>query len=90
MTAPLRGPAVYMRLSAALWSALGVSEKDLAGIRDPCVRLEKALYGLPRAGFDWYASLGETLTGKLGWSRVPGYDSAYAKPDALLAAYVDD
>ena len=66
LTAPLRGPAVYMRLSAALWDALGVPQSKVADARDPCVKLDKALYGLPRAGFDWFASLDELLTRQLG------------------------
>ena len=63
---------------------------QLEGIKDPCVRLDKALYGHPRAGFDWFATLDDLLTCKLGWDRVPGFDSVYTKNDAMVAAYVDD
>ena len=90
LNAPLRGPAVYMRLPPALWEALGVPCERLSGVRDPCVKLQKALYGLPRSGFDWYAAFHDMLTKQLGWSVVPGYDSVYRKKDALLAVYVDD
>ena len=90
LNAPLRGPAVYMRLTPALWAAMGVPTDRLAGARDPCVRLRKALYGLPRSGFDWYRAFNDMLTNQLGWSVVNGYDSVYQKKDALMAVYVDD
>ena len=58
--------------------------------KDPCVKLDRALYGLPRCGFDWFAAFDKILTEQLGWSRVTGHDSLYAKTDALMAVYVDD
>ena len=90
LNAPLRGPPIYMRMPAHLWDALGVPVEQRANHRDPCVRLERALYGLPRSGFDWFAEFDRILVEDLGWSRVPGHDSLYQKTDALLAVYVDD
>ena len=58
--------------------------------KDPCVKLARALYGLPRSGFDWFAKIDNVLTSKLGWSRMPGVDSVYMKKQAMLALYVDD
>ena len=42
------------------------------------------------SGLDWYATLDSVLTNKLGWGRIAGYNSLYAKDDALMAVYVDD
>ena len=90
LNAELRGPPVYMTLPRDLWVAIGAPKERLAKLRNPCVRLKKALYGLPRSGFDWFASFDGILTEQLGWARITGYDSLYAKADALMAVYVDD
>ena len=90
LTAKLRGPATYMRLPESLWAAAGVARSRRDGCQYPCVKLERAIYGLPRSGFDWFAKVDDVLTSKLGWSRMPGVDSVYTKKQALLALYVDD
>ena len=64
--------------------------QDQGGARAPCVRLKKALYGLPRSGFDWFSHCDSLIVDQLGRSRASGVDSLYAKTDALLAVYVDD
>ena len=90
LNAELRGPATYVRLPSMLWAAAGVSEQARPHYKDPCIRLRRALYGLPRSGFDWLAKIDDLLTTKLGWRRMPGADSVCAKPKDFLALYVDD
>ena len=89
LTADLGGPPVYLRLSPRLWEAAGVQPGVLSGVRDPCLRVRKAMYGLPRAGFDWFAHCDALLVAQ-GWERHAGVDSVYRKTDAMLALYVDD
>ena len=69
---------------------MGGDEHQRSNCLDPCVKLERALYGLPRSGFDWFAKIDELLTDKLGWARLPGVDSVYTKKQAMLALYVGD
>ena len=90
LTAPLRGPATYVRLPRELWGSAGVPTDAAQEASDPCFKLEKAMYGLPRSGFDWFAHCDSMLTGELGWERLRGVDSVYTKRDAVLALYVDD
>ena len=61
----------------------------LSGVRNPCLRVRKAMYGLPREGFDWFAHCDALLVAQ-GWKRHSGVDSVYRKTDAMLALYVDD
>ena len=89
LMADLGGPPVYVRLSQALWSAAGACMGAVAAAKDPCLRVRKAMYGLPRAGFDWFAHIDQVLV-KLGWARHSGVDSVYTKTDAIIAVYVDD
>ena len=89
LMADLGGPPVYMRLTQALWSAAGACMGAVSAARDPCLRVRKAMYGLPRAGFDWFAHIDGVLVA-LGWSRHSGVDSVYTKTDAVIAVYVDD
>ena len=56
LNAELRGPPIYMRLPRNLWESIKAPRDKLASLKDPCVRLKKALYGLPRSGFDWFAT----------------------------------
>ena len=48
----LRGPPVNVRLPPALWEAAGADQALLRSMRDPCLRVRRAMYGRPRAGFD--------------------------------------
>ena len=59
-------------------------------MRDPCVRVKRAMYGLPRAGFDWFAHADEVLVERLGWSRQNGVDSVYHKKNLFFALYAND
>ena len=86
----LRGPPVCTTLPRNLRMAIGTPRESLAKLKNPCVRLKKALCGLPRSGFDWFASFDSILTEQLGWARISGYDSLYTKGDALMAVYVGD
>lgn len=90
LVADLQGPSVYLKLTPELWEACGVPANRLEKLGTPCLRVQKAMYGLPRAGFDWFAHCDSVLVDKLGWERVPGLDSVYKKADAMLAVYVDD
>ena len=56
---------------------------------DPVVKLDKALYGLPRAGFDWYDHF-EHILKELEFESIQGWDSVYKKGEVTLIAYVDD
>ena len=76
LTADLGGPPVYLRLSARLWAAAGVPPSRLSSVRDPCLRVRKAMYGLPSAGFDWFAHCDALLVAQ-GWERHSGVDSVY-------------
>ena len=89
MVAKIGGPPVYVRLTPALWAAPGARAEEVKAARDPCLRVCKAMYGLPRAGFDWFAHCDEVMM-TLVWQRHHGVDSVYSKPDAILAVYVDD
>ena len=80
----LRGPPVYLRLPSEIWQACDVDSDCLSKFRDPCVRVKKAMYGLPRSGFDWYMHCHEILTIKLGWKKVANFDSLYSKSDCIL------
>ena len=90
LVSDLRGPPVYLRLPPEIWQACDVDSNCLSKFRDPCVRVKKAMYGLPRSGFDWYMHCHEILTIKLGWKKVANFDSLYLKSECILAVYVDD
>ena len=89
LMADLKGPPVYLRLPKTLWEASGADRTVLDATRGPCLRVRKAMYGLPRAGFDWFSHCDKALT-DLGWQRHSGVDSVYYKTEAVLAVYVDD
>ena len=89
LMADLGGPPVYMRLPKHLWGMSGVGPHELERFQDPCVRVRKAMCGLPRAGFDWFAYCDTKLV-SLGWKRHRGVDSVYYKQDAIMAVYVGD
>ena len=84
LTAKLRGPPMYGRIPKELRPQEWENK-----FYDPVVKIEKALYGLPRAGFDWYYYFQQILIG-FGWLPVEGFDSVYTKNKCVLAAYVDD
>ena len=84
LTSPLRGTAVWARVPLELRPA------DWKGrYKNPVVRLQKALYGLSRSGFDWYDHFQNLLFSE-GWEEVPEHHSLYWKGSCILASYVDD
>ena len=84
LTATLRGPPMFGRIPQELRPPEWTDK-----YYDPVVKIEKALYGLPRAGFDWYHYFEQILI-SFGWKPVEGFDSIYTKGKCTLAAYVDD
>ena len=58
----------------------------------PCVKLEKALYGHPRAAAYWDLHLKQVLQGDLALELVEGFPSLYfqASTGLLVVVYVDD
>ena len=62
----------------------------LRGMRDPLVRVEGALYGLPRAGFDWDQECTRVFL-FCAWEKVEDCEgSAFHKNGVLAVVYVDD
>ena len=84
LTATLRGPPMFGRIPPELRPSEWANR-----FYDPVVRIEKALYGLPRAGFDWYHYFEQILL-SFSWTPVEGFDSVYTFGNCVLAAYVDD
>ena len=84
LLADLRGPPTFARLPKDLQPTDWKLKYS-----DPVVKLRKALYGLPRSGFDWYYHF-EKLLVSMGWTKVPDWDSLYMRKEAILLAYVDD
>lgn len=82
--ASLRGPRMWARSDPILrppW---------MKSYRDPVVPLWGALYGIPRAGFDWDQHAEYTLV-CLGWVKIQdGEGTTFAKGFLLLCLYVDD
>jgi len=86
----LGGRPVWVVLPPTLWPK---SWKD-KGMRQPVLRLRKALYGLQRSGFDW-AKKAHSVLSNLGWVIIPDVvDAVYVLRDGsrvcILALYVDD
>ena len=61
ITATLRGPPAYVRLSPELWRTAGASPEAVAAAKDPCLRAPRATYRLLRAWFDWLAQCVQVL-----------------------------
>ena len=64
------------------------------GLKQPVLRLRKALYGLQRSGFDW-AKKANAVLSNLGWILVPDVvDAVYTFREGssmcIMALYVDD
>ena len=88
LQAPLGGNATWLRLPASLLDLLPPSACDM---KDPVLKLNRALYGHPRAGSDWDAYFALQLN-NAGWHQVPNEKSLWKSPDSacMLAIYVDD
>ena len=85
LLAKLGGPPTWIRLPR--W-ALPPAARDM---KDPVLKLSRALYGHPRSGGDWDQHLGRILKGR-GWTPVEGVLSLWISPcrKCALAVYVDD
>jgi len=83
LTAPPRGAECWARVP----KEIRPSERE-DNYKNPVVKLSKALYGLPREGFDWYHFFGEQIKQK-GWTLIPGYDSLYMKEECIFGLYVN-
>ena len=61
------------------------------GMRRPCSRLSKSLYGHPEAGGHWERHL-EVIVVRMGGQKVPTHPSCFFFPllKLLLTIYVDD
>jgi len=85
LLAKLGGPPTWIRLPR--WALPAAAQ----GMKDPVMRLHKALYGHPRSGGDWDQHLGRVLRAQ-GWVPVEGVLSLWRSPcgECVLAIYVDD
>jgi len=86
----LGGRPVWVVLPPVLWPKAWHDR----GMKQPVLRLRKALYGLQRSGFDWAKKAHKVLS-SLGWQVVPDVvDAVYilreGKSTCILALYVDD
>mmetsp|Transcript_4370 Transcript_4370/g.10695 ORF Transcript_4370/g.10695 Transcript_4370/m.10695 type:complete len:964 (-) Transcript_4370:161-3052(-) len=87
LSADLGGPPCFGRLPKEMWP------ESWTGMTDPVVRVNKALYGLKRAGSDFSMEARRRLK-SLEWELLPGDLNIYAKSKngrrLLLRLYVDD
>ena len=86
----LGGRPVWVVLPPACWPKAWHDR----GLKQPVLRLRKALYGLQRSGFDW-AKKAHKVFSNLGWQVVPDVvDAVYVlrqgKSLCIMASYVDD
>ena len=86
--AAMTGPPTFVRLPKAWWPS------HWSGYTDPVCRLDKALYGHPKAGDIWHECLAAALA-EQSFRPVEGWPSVFEKdlPDGgimLVIAYVDD
>ena len=86
----LGGRPVWVVLPPAFWP----QDWHDRGLKQPVLRLRKALYGLQRSGFDW-AKKANAVLSTLGWVLVPDVvDAVYTLREGssmcIMALYVDD
>jgi hypothetical protein len=84
----MTGPPTFTSLPKKWWP------QHWQNFKDPVCRLDKALYGHPKAGDIWGAALAEHLKAR-GFSPVEGWPSVFCKDLAdngimVVVAYVDD
>ena len=78
----LKGPAVYVVLPKVIWPACWFDSSGGERLRNPVLRLRKAMYGLRRSGFDWMQHA-ERILVHHGWIPVRDYvDSLFHKKPA--------
>lgn len=58
-------------------------------MKDPCVRVFRALYGLSRSGFDWFQHFASKLR-DLGFKQIESTSSLFSRDGVVVAIYVDD
>ena len=88
LQAPLGGHATWLRFPKGMRHLLPEWAQQL---RDPVVRLLRALYGHPRSGGDWSDYFAKRLREK-GWKEFENEKSLWLSPcsSCMLAIYVDD
>lgn len=83
--AKLGGPQLWARTDPSL------RPPGLKGYRDPVVPLWGALYGVPRAGYDWDQHAEHILVVVLKWSKIEdGEGTTFRRGRLLLTLYIDD
>ena len=77
----------YVRIPRELWPKDWIKR----GLKQPCCKLNKALYGHPEAGGHWELHLKKAIE-ECGGSKVPDHPSTFWFEEAslLLTVYVDD
>jgi hypothetical protein len=83
--ARLGGPRMYARPDRS------ILPNRFRSMRDPVVPIDGALYGLPRAGWDWDQHCDHVFVVLCGWTRVEDAEgTAFTKQGVLAVVYIDD
>jgi hypothetical protein len=83
--ARLGGPTMWARSDPLL------RPRGLRGFYDPVVPLWGALYGIPRAGWDWDQHAENVFVSLLGWKKTEDAEgSTYYRGLLLMTVYIDD
>ena len=79
---------IYMRVPKEFQT------EEMKQVKDPYVRVRKAMYGLPSAGFDFARYTHDKIVNVLGYTPISGFPSMYTKivenEIVILGFYVDD
>lgn len=89
LQAKLNGSPKFLFLPREMWL-----EDWHEKYKNPAVPIDKALYGVPRAGFDWQDHAAQQLE-ENGWTRFKDvqrnlFTQTFAGDQVLLGLYVDD
>jgi hypothetical protein len=86
LTADLQGPPIFAKLGRGL-----MPEHWAKAYSEPVVKVSRALYGLPRSGFDWMAKCKKDL-GSLGYVQAESEQGVFtrSRDGAAVGVYVDD
>ena len=83
----------YLQIKVPTWVELPpeLTPPEFKGVKRPCVRLQKALYGHPESGYHWDYRFKQIMK-LLGGRHVDNQQSTYWFEDQrlLLSLYVDD
>ena len=74
LTAPLRGPPVYLILPAEVRELAGRYHEGWKTMKKPCARARRAAYGQKRAGHDYEAFVDAEMM-KAGWRSLREFES---------------